>query len=865
MVSKIPFTKYESVILLYYYLKVVSGDLTRLESVKKCSGALRSLAVNSGVEIDDLFRNVGGISLQMAAMESAYRGETILKPASKLFQETVWLYRNDNSSYQRLLEEALGIAVPKQNAEEVFLKWLSEKAPPALLSDLYLAIQELQAEAIRLELVNKSLFEDSNAGLVKRLRFAIDRDRYFKMSHSRQMGTIYSALKYLGKYYGEHEIPICNLTEEKSLQKDEADNINKPTVGKEGYSKLPSIVDFTSLADFAQTKPLYANYFGESIYANSCSWRDLYVEVIKLLIDDYPTDLTAARDDPHNLVLHSLSQSHYMSKPVIIADEFCVETMKSTGNLLGDLRLLLDICRVDYENLEIAYVENSDVSSQESSSFTENVKRNESVISVLERRDGWSGTAQHPVSGVRDEKPTGVYRGIADVLSQHYKYGFRFDSIRELMRFRQFAAAMGVDLPDDDIELKEIILSCGTVIQDKLFCRDDNMSTDLQRTIDSIFSSGVRVVYYECLFENEAEWMEAHAISSPEMLKEYLQNDISGYTFSKKFMVKGVKRPESDVVTDEIMRVWGDRVLEKVDYLHERLPYIPLSNIWRVISGNIHFALSAEGEYLRIDRFSITGDEEDDILDFVNGECEDKGFASLSDIPLGDIEEENYELSQSAILGAIYKRVLSGRFHINGKILTKEKTDLDILTLLKQFIDGKDECDFIEVANKVIELTGSTNRQYAFQALYDEMVRVSKERYVASRYVDFPVEEIDSALSNFVADGFCAIKDVTTFAIFPLCGQSWNHYLLESYCYRYSREFDLLIIRFNDKNAGIIKKNDLNLTYDEILALVLARSDVELTLTAAGQFLSSAGYLAKSKYGRLEDILQKAADLRDKR
>lgn len=767
MVSKIPFTKYESVILLYYYLKEVSGDLTRSDSVKKCSQTLRSLAVNSGAEIDDSFRNVSGISFQMAGMESAYRGETILKPASKLFQETVWLYRNDNSAYQRLLGEALGIAAPRQNAKE------------------------------------------------------------------------------------------------KSLQKGEVCHSGKSTADKKGFSGQLSIVDFTCLSDFAQTKPRYAKYFGELIHANN--WRELYVEVIKLLADDYPGDFIAARDDPQNLVLHCLSQRRYMSKPVIIADEFCVETMKSTGNLLGDLRLLLDICRVDYENLEIAYVENSDVSSQESSSFSGNEKRNESIISVPERRDGWSGAPQHPVSDVRDEKSTGVYRGIANVLSQHYKYGFRFDSIRELMRFRQFAASMGVDLPDDDIELKEIILSCGTVIQDKLFCRDDNMSTDLQRIVDSIFSSGVRVVYYECLFENEAEWMEAHAISSPEMLKEYLQNDISGYTFSKKFMVKGVKRPESDVVTDEIMRVWGDRLLEKVDSLHERLPYIPLSNIWRVISGNIHFALAAEGEYLRIDRFSITGEEEDDILDFVNGECEGKGFASLSDIPLGDIEEENYELSQSAILSAIYKRVLSGRFHINGKILTKEKTDLDILTLLKQFIDGKDECDFIEVANKVIELTGSTNRQYAFQALYDDMVRVSKERYVASRYVDFPVEEIDSALSNFVADGFCAIKDVTTFAIFPLCGQSWNHYLLESYCYRYSREFDLLIIRFNDKNAGIIKKNDLNLTYDEVLALVLARSDVELTLTAAGQFLSSAGYLAKSKYGRLEDILQKAADLRDKR
>ena len=72
MVRQIPFTKYEAALLLDAYLKVLSGELSRVDSVKNCSQLLRLMAVNEGFEIDETYRNVNGISFQMASMESAY-------------------------------------------------------------------------------------------------------------------------------------------------------------------------------------------------------------------------------------------------------------------------------------------------------------------------------------------------------------------------------------------------------------------------------------------------------------------------------------------------------------------------------------------------------------------------------------------------------------------------------------------------------------------------------------------------------------------------------------------------------------------------------------------------------------------------
>lgn len=115
MTRQIPFTKYEAALLLDAYLKVLSGELSRIDSVKGCSQLLRSMAVNAGVEIDDIYRNVNGISFQMASMESAYQGKTIMKPATRLFTEMVQLFRENNKKYHDLLNKAKNMAAAKHD------------------------------------------------------------------------------------------------------------------------------------------------------------------------------------------------------------------------------------------------------------------------------------------------------------------------------------------------------------------------------------------------------------------------------------------------------------------------------------------------------------------------------------------------------------------------------------------------------------------------------------------------------------------------------------------------------------------------------------------------------------------------------
>lgn len=120
MAKQIPFTMYEAALLMDSYLKVLSGELSWMDAIKNCSRMLRAMAINSETEIDDIYRNVNGISFQMASMESAYQGRTIMKPVTRLFTEIVHLFRDDNKLYQELLQEANQMTeVPSTSVEDM--------------------------------------------------------------------------------------------------------------------------------------------------------------------------------------------------------------------------------------------------------------------------------------------------------------------------------------------------------------------------------------------------------------------------------------------------------------------------------------------------------------------------------------------------------------------------------------------------------------------------------------------------------------------------------------------------------------------------------------------------------------------------
>jgi len=121
------------------------------------------------------------------------------------------------------------------------------------------------------------------------------------------------------------------------------------------------------------------------------------------------------------------------------------------------------------------------------------------------------------------------------------------------------------------------------------------------------------------------------------------------------------------------------------EQLAERLPYIPIERIKYALGQNPDFIWNNTGEFTHVSKVDVTDEDCASIVDYVAIACRTDGYASLSDVPLGEIEERNYELTLTAIHNAVFWIVLANKYDRRGKIITRKGELLvDALTIMKE-------------------------------------------------------------------------------------------------------------------------------------------------------------------------------------
>ena len=229
MAKLIPFTKLEAVVLLDAYLGINATGITRQEAVKNASSALRKMAVNSGIEIDDIYRNTNGITFQMASMESAYLGHTILKPATHLFTEVVLMYKTERDEYNRLLKEAKSMIEGKKTTEDLFWSWLSQRLSPTQVSEMRLCYPEIEGFCLRIKALSKPLFETTEYSKVKKLHSAITENRLFQLAHKKQMKKYDAAIRFYIEFVKNNEQALnAPIESPKPVEIETVKAINQP-------------------------------------------------------------------------------------------------------------------------------------------------------------------------------------------------------------------------------------------------------------------------------------------------------------------------------------------------------------------------------------------------------------------------------------------------------------------------------------------------------------------------------------------------------------------------------------------------------------------------------------------------------------
>lgn len=458
-----------------------------------------------------------------------------------------------------------------------------------------------------------------------------------------------------------------------------------------------------------------------------------------------------------------------------------------------------------------------------------------------------------------------VINKLMQILSKRFKNGFRIDSPIELARFRSFAAEdLGEEVLLSDRELKSYIAGCGTTFDGKVYAVSVQTKERIRRLVEEYFAEGAQVIFFAEFYAKNENWLFGASVISQDMLIDILRMLFPKLSFTQTYFGY-TDASVFAALESEILRVWGDDVLLTYTQLAERLQYIPLDRIKSALGQNGNFIWSSRETFSHISRVSITEEEREAIREAAVRKCNADGYISITDLPFGEIEERNYELSITAVHNAVYQICLSNRFDKKGKIVTRKGDVFDALTIMKEYCRTVDKCSFDDLLNIEKELTGAFHHKIALEAGSAILVRIDKDTYVADRHVQFNVDKIDEVIEFFVKGGYLPLKSFTTFGAFPDCGQEWNLFLLESYCRRFSRRFRFDTPTFNSRNAGVVICTSCRLNYTEIMTDAVANAGIPLKSTEVGKFLSDSGYMGRSTTTKVSEVIAKAKGIRKRR
>lgn len=451
------------------------------------------------------------------------------------------------------------------------------------------------------------------------------------------------------------------------------------------------------------------------------------------------------------------------------------------------------------------------------------------------------------------------------VLSKKFTNGFRYSNEIELSRLRRLInEQLGKEVILNDDEIVKYVRAQGTEYAGKIYIISKDTKEHTRQLVEDYFQHGAVAIFYAEFYAKHESWFFESSIVSEEMLTDALRANFKNFYFTQTYFGKS-NDSIYNVLQNEILRVWSNEILLTYEALAERLAYIPQFRIEQHLGQNNDFIWNSKGEFTHVSKIDIAEYEKREITNHIESEICAHGYASISDVPLNEIIDRNYMLSISAIHNAVYFICLADKYSKNGKIITRKGENINALHITKEYCKTLDRCTLDDLLDFERDLTGECHRWIPMQAGYDVLVRIDENTFVAERYIHFDTSAIDTAIEYFLHGGeYIPLQSVTTFAMLPHCGQAWSLFLLESYCRRFSDDFRFECLSVNSRNAGVIVRKKSRLSYADIMADAVAKSDIPLVAQPVLNFLVENGYISARRYTKVTELINQAKAIRNK-
>lgn len=458
---------------------------------------------------------------------------------------------------------------------------------------------------------------------------------------------------------------------------------------------------------------------------------------------------------------------------------------------------------------------------------------------------------------------------IREILVHHFSNGIDIEKLIDMIRFKQFYLTdYGVELMVDDNEIKNVIQSMTIKFEKKYYVVSQEIKDKVTNLLIDILNDSYKIIHIEMLYNTNLDLFESNSILNYKMLIVIVREILS--LNKDKFpnvVIKGEyislmpKLSELSIIEEEIMRVWGEKVLQTVDELTNKLPYILLSKMKYALAYSDFFQWNSKDTYANSKFFICSDDELQKISIYVKEKCLKDGNVAMDSIPLDTVFIDNYELSSSAIFDFIYLK-LKNDFERKANVLSFYGENDDVEKQIERYCKKHAECTINDIGDIMRKAIGRVDLWRVVEYTNHYMIRIDEDHFVADDKVNFNAIKIDSVLDEIVRGEFIGIKEIVTYVRFPQCEYPWNAFLLESFIRRFSDTYKYLSLSSNSKNIGAIVRKINKDDYHMILAKAIARSSVALNKDEIYDFLVEMGYLGRRTYKRIEELIMNAKNIR---
>lgn len=592
--------------------------------------------------------------------------------------------------------------------------------------------------------------------------------------------------------------------------------------------------------DFSTIRPIKVSYFGEEKECDG--WQSLWVQSIRFLEEDYPEIIRgmighcfAAVD---KVLLSTGADLDGFGKAVELQDGFYLETDVTPDQIVTLIRLLMDRCNMDYDNLEITC-------------------QHGQALPVF----GTAAIAETSFVALR------VRERYTVILAEHFADGFRPEKALDRDRFRMYySGRFGQELTEEDAQLVRSLKKVGTLRDGRIFVEDEAEQNDLLEEINDVvmktFEAGASSIYMDCLFakfqEKLAERLHIYNVDSLESV--LLSSKKRNYFKKYKYLCQYNKEPEA--YTDVIAYMKNMHLPVTHSEIAAGLWYFPFHKIKQILLAAPVIVSIAPETCLYAENLPVSEKEIGQIAELIHDALLQRSY--ISDVELMQLIEEN---CPSVIMNTLDYPIrgrrnalayfLQDKFSFRGSIISEKDEEISMAEVFADFCKRSERVTVEELKN----LAGELNTIIYWDSVYGEMVRINQKEFVRRDQIHFDVVQTDRVLDSLIQNAYAPIKNMNLFLHFPVIEVPWNSFVLESYAAKNSKRFRLLHASGYSaaESCGAIVRRESGISnYSTLAADVLAKNQGWKNKEEALQILVDLGYQQRRSYKEIEKVMQEA-------